>query len=454
MATKCIINIYDLGPGDGGKGGVVHYYSNYYNAHTVLKVGGAQGNHGVRTNEHSFAFSQWGCGTFEGIPTYITSNFVVCPDSLISEAEALIKLGVTDVYELMTVSELCVCSTPYHGLTSRIKELLLGNSPRGTIGSGVGQAFRRNNTNPDLTIKMMDFKKGIDYIRKKLLRIRACEKDIVSCLSTDNLLSVDVNDYKLEYSLFSDDGFFDFIIESYKKVIRNINVVNEGQHFGNILKLDGYAVVESSHGVLTDSVVGFNPHTSALRTLPQFTNSLLRRNGYIGPIKNIGVHRAYSIRHGAGPLPTCDDKIDLLPGSYKDENRYQGKIRVGPLDFVLLRYACDHVSGFLDGLAITWFDQIFKNGRWDICDQYSNVDESFCSPYSIIPVEYGFDNSKITKSLINVVPVIETIGLPELISDQFELCCKIVFDKLKVPVDLVSFGPMDSHKVMKGIANV
>lgn len=454
MTTKCIINVYDLGPGDGGKGGVVHYYTTHHSAHTVLKVGGAQGSHGVSTEKHDFAFSQWGCGTLENVPTFITSNFVVCPDSLISEAKALISLGISDVYELMTVAELCLCSTPYHGLTSRIKELLLGNNPRGTIGSGVGQAFRRNHTNHGLSLRMMDFKKGIDHVKRKLSRIRACEKDIVQYLSTDCLLPSDVDDYNLERSLFDDDGFFEFILESYKDVIRNINVVNEGQHLNNIFKLDGYAVVENSHGILTDSAVGLNPHTSALRTLPQFTRHLLRYNGYTGPIKNIGVHRAYSIRHGAGPLPTDDPGIYLLPGSCKDENRYQGKVRVGALDFVLLRYACSHVSGALDGLAITWFDQVIRNGHWNICNEYSNTDDSFCSPCEIMPIYSGFDNSKIAKSLFNVIPAIETVNLPESITDQFELCCKIIHDKLKVPVDLVSFGPMDSHKLVRGITNV
>ena len=55
MKEKKVFTITDLGGGDGGKGGVVHKVCAVKKAHTVLKVGGAQGSHGVRTtNGESF----------------------------------------------------------------------------------------------------------------------------------------------------------------------------------------------------------------------------------------------------------------------------------------------------------------------------------------------------------------------------------------------------------------
>jgi hypothetical protein len=73
-----------------------------------------------------------------------------------------------------------------------------------------------------------------------------------------------------------------------------------------VLKGDGVAVVECSHGVLTDAETGLKPHVSAIRTLPKFTTEMLRSAGYNGEIINYAVHRAYEIRHGAGPMPTYD----------------------------------------------------------------------------------------------------------------------------------------------------
>jgi len=51
MSTERIIVVFDLGPGDGGKGGIVHKLSCHHRAHTVIKVGGAQGSHGVSTTK-------------------------------------------------------------------------------------------------------------------------------------------------------------------------------------------------------------------------------------------------------------------------------------------------------------------------------------------------------------------------------------------------------------------
>ena len=46
---KKVFIVTDLGGGDGGKGGVVHKICTETKAHTVVKVGGAQGSHGVHT---------------------------------------------------------------------------------------------------------------------------------------------------------------------------------------------------------------------------------------------------------------------------------------------------------------------------------------------------------------------------------------------------------------------
>ena len=65
MTEKKAYTVTDLGGGDGGKGGVVHKLCSLRKPHTVIKVGGAQGHHGVTTSRgEQFAFSQFGCGTF------------------------------------------------------------------------------------------------------------------------------------------------------------------------------------------------------------------------------------------------------------------------------------------------------------------------------------------------------------------------------------------------------
>ena len=121
--------------------------------------------------------------------------------------------------------------------------------------------------------------------------------------------------------------------------------------------------------------------------------------GYDGEMVSLGIHRGYTIRHGAGPMPTHSPAMSesLLPGSNKDENRWQGKVRVGPLDMVLLRYAL-RASGAnaYDGLAITWFDQLEKLGQWQYCNCYhDSLDSDYFDPQGEIRVRVGNDEAQV-----------------------------------------------------------
>ena len=74
----------------------------------------------------------------------------------------------------------------------------------------------------------------------------------------------------------------------------------------------------------------------------------------------LGITRAFTTRHGAGPLPTHDACLTArLADPGNPWNRWQGDLRVGWLDLVLLHYAARAV-GHLDGLAVTWLDHAEK----------------------------------------------------------------------------------------------
>ena len=71
----------------------------------------------------------------------------------------------------------------------------------------------------------------------------------------------------------------------------------------------------------------------------------------------LGLTRAYSTRHGAGPFPTWDREFTAsLVNRGNPPNDWQGSLRAGPLDLVLLEYAARicHV----DALAVTCLDQL------------------------------------------------------------------------------------------------
>jgi adenylosuccinate synthase len=260
-------------------------------------------------------------------------------------------------------------------------------------------------------------------------------------------------------SMLRSEGHLDNIYETFLAVTEYMDIVGPDFLGEVILPKKGTAVIETSHGVLTDRQYGFHPHTSAIRTLPSFTRRVLDDAGFEGQVVNLGVSRAYAIRHGAGPLPTNDPSLaeNLLPGSHKDDNRWQGTVRVGALDGVLLRYAinvCGGPSAF-DGLAITWFDQIQKNGEWLLCNSYQKCDDDtvFTREGELRVIENTDETTqqRFTTALQDPVPVIDRQSIDQSADRDslFGVCADTVQKMTGVPVRMVSIGPTEHDKLLK-----
>lgn len=456
--------VTDLGPGDGGKGGVIHRIATRRKAHTIIKVGGAQGSHGVRTSDgRSFAFSQWGCGTLEGIKTFLSRRFTILPEGLLLECKDLQEQhGIEDPFELMTIDAECLVATHYHRIYSRIKELLLGDRPRGTIGSGVGVANRYAVKKPELIIRARDLHRQDLYGLLKKVREMLWAELQNEVSAGARWTSEDESLAEAELRLLLNDRFLEHNVRCFEEVARRATIVDAEYLPKQILARDGVVVVESSHGVLTDNVYGLTPHTSALRTLPSFAREMITGAGYDGEVVSIGVHRAYAIRHGAGPLPTHDPTMSetLLPGSHKLDNRWQGQVRVGPLDLPLLRYAIAASGGpnAYDGLAITWFDQIRMNGEWRVNDRYDapRYHRHFhASGEPLFRNNLGSEHHQreyqigLTEGLFQCVPQTETIPVAHDASNQelVNLCTSTLNDRLGVPVRMIGLGPTETDKI-------
>jgi adenylosuccinate synthase len=339
-----------------------------------------------------------------------------------------------------------------------MKELALRDSPRGTIGTGVGQAARMRDTHPELALFARDL--TFPDLRHRLYAIQRFMQQSLAPLFEGDFLPADEELVRSEKALLFDDKLVEWTYREFETMRHLCNITTEEYFAETILGREGIAVVESSHGILTDTYTGFHPHTSALRTLPSFARGMLEDASYDGQIVSLGIHRAYQIRHGAGPMVTHDSLMAdrLLPGSHKEDNRYQGTIRVGPLDLVALRYALA-ASGpdAYDGLAITWFDQVQKLGSWSYCNQYQCTGEEMFTDAKTIRVQKGEDEaqlqhlSKLTDTLTQCVPEIHTVPLPEGASrdELYQLCADTLLKHLGVPVRMISFGPTEQDKVCK-----
>ena len=461
MIHKKTYTVTDLGGGDGGKGGVVHKICELRRPHTVIKVGGAQGSHGVSTDSgENFNFSQFGCGTFNYAQTFISNRFVLSPVGILNEEKALrYQAGVNNPFSLLAVDGSALCTTPFHGIGSRLKELARKDNPRGTVGVGVGEAYLDSQLYPDEAIYAADLLRP--NLRDRLAAARNRKLFDLAPIFESEFNEADRGLVEEQIALIQDDGFLEWILEQFLEFRKHVKIVDTDYFQKEILSRDGIVVVESSHGILTDRFHGFHPHTTRLRTVPEETTwSLLRENGYDGQIVKIGVTRGYQIRHGAGPLVVDDSSManTILPTEVGQPDRYRGKVRVGPLDMVALRYALDVCGGpdMFDGLAVTWFDYVQRSKEWKICDEYIGAtDPMYFNSARNIRITHGTNNSKLihqanlTKVLSNCRPNIVTYPVQPKTTqkDLIELCQNVLEEQLNVPVRMISFGPTESEKI-------
>ena len=438
-----VYSVTDLGSGDGGKGGFVHALACRFKPNYIVKEGGAQGSHGVRSsNGESFNFAQWGCGTFEGVPTYLSERIVITPHGLKNEASALQHLGIYNPWAMLYCHPNCLCATPYHQVWSQNYELSLGKHQHGTIGTGVGKAYREFMEDPDSALFARELTDK-EVVLRKLNRLREKVTALFTDFPCDSLLDGDLEIFCKNMALLLDDEVLFNIVDEFYDVGAKLQFLL----LEDILERDGILISERSHGVLTDAESALKPHVSALRTLPKFSEKMYRDAGFDGKIVNLGVHRAYEIRHGAGPLPSRDDELreKMLPGSHKDTNRWQGEVRVGADDVRLLYYAIKTCGGAraFDGLALSWFDQILLQGRWDFCTDYRY--NGILLPRDV----------KISADLLNSVEAILTSyelepGLSNKSSGYiFDYCADVLSEHVDIPLRLLSIGATERDKIFK-----
>jgi len=459
MTPKKAYIVTDLGFGDGGKGGVVHKICTYASPHTVIKVGGAQGSHGVSHSDgRKFNFSQFGCGTFEGIRTHLSNKFVASPVGLLNEADALEAYGVRNPLSLLTVDERTLLSTSFHGISSRLKEMARKKNGRGVIGVGIGEAFLDAEIDPSLAIFAADLKRP--GLREKLRAVLEAKREEIALIYENEFMTEDAGEVKDQLSMLRNDNFFVWVCEVFERFANEVRIVDAGYLTREIFSRVGSLIFESSHGVLTDRYYGFHPHTTRLRTVPhKNAEAVLTEGGWSGQVVRLGVMRSYQIKHGAGPfvVDTPEMAKSLLPLEFGNPDRYRGQVRVGPLDLVALRYArdvCGGASSF-DGLCVTWCDTVSRRGEFAVCSSYDGAKASeFFTEEGHLRVSHGSGDrqlhhqERLAQILAACNPHVTKYTLP--VSHTNDDTCRIVGGVLKeargVPVRMAGFGPTELDK--------
>lgn len=339
MDAQSDIIVVDLGFGDAGKGATVDWLCSPQADLDVAAVvrfnGGAQAAHNVVNGERHHTFSQFGSGTLNGVPTFLSQFMLVEPISLASEARALEAVGVQEPFDLLTIDRRALLTTPIHVAANRAREDARGGNRHGSCGKGIGETAAYALERPDAPT-VGDCQRP-DVLARKLENMAAYYGPLIT-------------DSRHRYPAIAD------MVDMYAECAAVVDIVGPGAL--ESIGARGRLIFEGAQGVLLDEWRGFHPHTTWSTVEPSNARAMIAEMGRESYV--LGMTRTYTTRHGAGPFPAEDSALgSVLPEPHNGVGEYQGSFRVGHLDTMLLRYAIE-VCGGVDGLALTHLDALAR----------------------------------------------------------------------------------------------
>lgn len=349
-----------LGFGDEGKGVAVDHLTRELGADLVVRYcGGSQAGHTVELPDgRRHTFSQFGAGTLAPTcpRTYLGPAVVIDPPAMFREAQHLVELGVPAPLRLVTVHPRCLVTTPWLKLLNRLRELSRGSDRHGSCGQGIAEARTYWLRHGEDAVFAADLRTP-ETLRHKLELQRQrvlleCQPLLATCPA---------------------DALHDLGVDAWESGVEELAAELAGLGWGEVeiapeVPAHRTMVLEGAQGVLLDEYRGLHPYTTWSTVTPHHAWDVITRAGS-DAVAVIGVTRAYTTRHGEGPLPTFSAELTArLADPGNPWNRWQSSIRCGWLDLPLLRYAAT-VCGPLDGLAVSHFDQ-FDGAECRVCEAY------------------------------------------------------------------------------------
>lgn len=443
--------VVDLGFGDAGKGTMVDAIARRCSSPplVVRHNGGAQAGHRVVAPDgREHVFSQFGAATFvPGSRTLLSKHFVFHPSGLLAENNHLISIGVSDALSRLVVDERALVISPYQQAANRLREMARGEGRHGTCGLGVGETVGDSLDHPDLVLRAGDLRDSKILLSKmnqlrelKLAQIEPLLPKLQGMESASEDLRVFRKIGMLEEMallLYFDVGEMVHIAAPYQV---------EAQISGT-----EHVIFEGAQGVLLDEWHGFHPHTTWSTTTTKNADDLIKESGREGPVRRIGVLRAYSTRHGQGPFPTENEALTkALRDAANHDAGWQGSFRVGWFDLPLARYALSLCPDITE-LAVTCLDRLRYFPQWSMCEAYEvppGSEERFfmeggrassLRPRAPGDLDY---QSQLTRDLLGCRPIYQTVR-----NDDVGDYVRKLEQELDIPVAVQSFGPRAGDKL-------
>ncbi|MGF7228549.1 MAG: adenylosuccinate synthetase [Candidatus Saccharibacteria bacterium] len=454
MDTRAVI-VTDISYGDAGKGTTVDYLVRQAAAAAVIRHnGGSQAAHNVITpggRHHTFA--QFGSGSFvSGTRTHLSRHMLVNPLNMFPEAEHLESLGVRGVWARTTVDRDALVITPWQCSANQLRELARGAGRHGSCGQGIGETMADSLAHPDLVLHVRDIQSN--SLHAKLSRLRAYK---LSQLRDEQLHNLDGLP-STERQALLDPLLIDSIEYLYREWAERVQIV-DGSYLKFLARQHELLVFEGAQGVLLDEWYGFHPYTTWSTTTHANAMDLLREQDFDGEITRMGVLRAYTTRHGAGPFVSEDRSLASdLAERHNGLDDWQGAFRYGHLDLLAHQYALA-ACGATDELVMTGLDRLQALPTWNICDGYRLVGYhpdadrffTFGPNGTIAAIKLGIQGDldhqeRLGQLLASCSPVYHSIRSSDTFQESIHGYLHTVEDRLGLPITITSFGPTAADK--------
>jgi len=367
MGSTRIVSVLGLGFGDCGKGLFTDYLCRHWNAHTVVRFnGGAQAAHNVVLPDgRHHTFSQFGAGSFvPGIVTLLAYPVVVHPTALLVENDYLRRAGVPDALRRIVIDGRCRVTTPFHQAAGRLRELERGAAVHGSCGVGVGETVRHALEHPDQVLRYADLARSAAALEK----LEALRRTLRAGFGRACPAPRNQEAYDAELAVLDDASLPRRWLDQVRGLTGQVQPASR-ELVAQRLHLPGTVVFEGAQGILLDEWRGFHPHTTWSSTGPESAEAVAADAGQAAQIHHFGALRTYMTRHGHGPLPTHDERLDRLDEPHNAAGVWQGPFRRGHPDAVLLRYALS-AAARIEGLFVSHLDVFERERALRWCSAY------------------------------------------------------------------------------------
>ncbi len=415
--------------GDEGKGKIVDVLTPKYKVIARFQ-GGPNAGHTLEFNGIKHVLRTIPSGIFHNSAVNIIGNGVVIdPVVVISEIEALVKMGV-DVKSRLLFSKKAHLILPTHRLLDAASEAAKGSNKIGSTLKGIGPTYMDKTGRNGLRvgdITSADFKEKYQALVDK-------HKQLLSF-------------YNFSYNLEEMEPEWFRAIEQ----LKSFQQIESEHYLNNKLNNNESILAEGAQGSLLDIDFGSYPFVTSSNTIcAGACTGLGIAPNKIGKV--FGIFKAYCTRVGSGPFPT--ELQDAAGDKIRNNGREFGSVtgrprRCGWLDLPALKYAI-MINGVTE-LLMMKADVLSDFDTIKVCTHYMLDDKKIdYLPYDIDPSLVSPVYEDLKGWNCNLTGLNRENELPDALMNYIHFIEK----HTGVPISVVSVGPDRTQTILREVKAV